>query len=100
MGIYIETGSSFDKAAFLQDNYGAKVVSVKEASEAINNNSVAVVCVKSNPNFEAAGFCYNKNEFDAFNWKYDDRPTKWLIMRRDIVEMLTNFSIGQKNESL
>ena len=38
-----------------------------------------LVCVVENGLFDAAGFCYNENEFKAFNDPSDPRPKRWII---------------------
>jgi hypothetical protein len=38
-----------------------------------------LVCVVDNGFFEAAGYCFNENEFEAFNSPSDPRPKIWLV---------------------
>ncbi len=38
-----------------------------------------LVCVVENGLFDAAGYCFSKEEFEQFNNPNDDRPKTWLI---------------------
>ena len=91
MGYYIETGKLFDKARDIAKVHGAKFVSRDDAKNSLSDKSLAVVCVKTNHLFDAAGFCYDEGEFEAFNQPTDYRETKWLTMDREKCKKLTGF---------
>lgn len=38
-----------------------------------------LVCVVDNGPFAAAGYCYDKREFEDFSYPGDIRPKQWLI---------------------
>ena len=38
-----------------------------------------LVCVVRNPMFDAAGYCYDKDEFNAWTDPEDPRPKIWLV---------------------
>ena len=38
-----------------------------------------LICIVENPMFEAAGYCYNAQEFDAFTDPNDHRKKRWVI---------------------
>lgn len=38
-----------------------------------------LVCVVENPMFDAAGYCYDQDEFNAFNDPRDYRRKTWLV---------------------
>lgn len=90
MGMYIETDSSRNKAAFLLNKHNAEVMQtpafLNEASGKIT------VCVIDNGPFEAAGICTHKREFEAFNQPYDDRDKIWLAVPRDEVFKLNPYA--------
>ena len=88
MGRYIQ-GSPFGKAEFLKKEHGAKQVSQQEAEQAVLDGE-GVVCVVDNGRFEAAGYVYDENEYNAFSCPGDFRPKTWLVMSKDIVEKLAN----------
>lgn len=60
------------KAEFLVKNANAVKVSGKEFCENL-------VCVVDNRLFEAAGYCFSKEEFEAFKYP-DGRSKQWLIV--------------------
>lgn len=92
MGFYLETPRHKDKAEQLIKMYDAREVKMEEALDAIYDNKHAVICVIRNPNFDAAAFCYNLDEFRRFNYVSDDRPRRWLIIEdRDMVDELSGY---------
>jgi uncharacterized protein YecE (DUF72 family) len=79
MGYYLETPENFNKANFLCEEYNGQIISVEEAESLVNDpDSVAVVCVVNNGFFEAAAYCYNAKEFEAFTIPEDARPKTWI----------------------
>lgn len=78
MGKYINTinGVSLPavgKAEVLKANGAQEIEQPKEFQENL-------VCVVNNGFFEAAGYCFNENEFKNFTLPTDYRPKTWLIV--------------------
>lgn len=93
MGFYIKTGSATNKARdILTHVKGSREVSMAEARDYIYDADLAVVCVVDNRIFEAAGFCYNLNEYKAFLLRPNDlRPRRWLLVPREDVNRSARF---------
>lgn len=68
--------------------YGAEIVN-KPTSFSTVPTDKAIVCVVNNSIFEAAAFCYDADEFEAFGRSDDYRPKTWLIMDRQMAKDLT-----------
>lgn len=99
MGFYLETPRMKNKAEQLVKMYNAREVRMEDALDALFENKGAVICVIRNPNFDAAAFCYNLQEFRRFNYVDDDRPRKWLIIDdRDMVDELTGYKIEREKQ--
>lgn len=90
MGYYIETDAINGKAQYLVKNYGGKLVTRQEflAADVKENGLIIVV---NNGYFEAAGFCFNDGERQAFTDLSDDRPKQYVIMNRSLAEKLTGY---------
>lgn len=92
MGFYIQTTQNKNKARIIADNEpSARIVTLTEAARAIDDPDLGVIVVVDNGPFEAAGFCYNKDEFTAFTRRDDLRPRRYVIMDRARAEELTGF---------
>lgn len=92
MGYYIETGTVKNKAALIQETYGAIQITQQEAEFFVNEHEGAVICVVDNGPFEAAAFCHNGDAFRAFSNPTDARPKTWLLVDdRGAIERATNF---------
>lgn len=93
MGYYLETPVDTGKAAYLCEHYGAVMVEPVEPSALPPDR--ALVCVVANPagGFEAAGYCHNDSEFEAFA-RRDARKREWLLMDRATVERLSQYPDG------
>lgn len=91
MGYYLQTPETHGKAEYIIKVHGAKRVSQEEAAAAMTDPDVAVVAVKDNGMFEAAGFAYDQREWEAFTLPDDPRPTIFLTMGRALAERETNF---------
>jgi hypothetical protein len=50
----------------------------------------ALVCVVENSVFDAAGFCYDEREFEAFTAP-TLRKRNWLLMEKDLIYKLTDY---------
>lgn len=92
MGYYVETGTAKNKAAIIEETYGALQITQQEAEFFVNEREGAVICVVNNGPFEAAAFCHNSDEFHIFNDPQDHRPKTWLLVNdRGAIERATNF---------
>lgn len=90
MGYYIETPFPENKAEqiLLLDP------EAKEIPEPTSFDSVppdfAIICVVSNPRFDAAAYCYSPQELEEFK-RPDGRSKKWLMMPRQKAEELSGY---------
>jgi len=92
MGYYVETCDSSGKVQWLIDNHDAEIIDQLEAGVMVLAG-LGVVCVVTNPTFEAAGFCHCIEEFDRFT-NFDDRRRKvWLSMDRVKLEELCDIKV-------
>jgi hypothetical protein len=89
MGYYIQTPQNLNKASQLAKMYGATVVSCPESFESIPTDK-ALLCLVDNNLFEAVGFCYSKEEFEAFKIP-DGRRRTWMLMDLKKAKELTGF---------
>ncbi|MDD5649012.1 MAG: hypothetical protein PHF86_01100 [Candidatus Nanoarchaeia archaeon] len=76
MGYYInETtkGETLDPQGKIKDllEDGAKIVKAEFQPN--------LICVVDNGMFQAAGYCYSKEEFEEFNNQRDNRSKTWLV---------------------
>jgi len=90
MGYYIQ-GPTLGKAEAIIRQYNALQMSPEEALKALKAGS-GVVCVVENGMFDAAAFCYDEEEFDAFNDPHDLRPKTWLVMNLKKAKELSEFN--------
>lgn len=83
MGRYIQTGDAVkNKAAIICSEFDGEIITVEQAEELISDpESVAIVCVVDNGPFEAAGYCYDRSEFNEFSSPGDARPKTWIAIR-------------------
>ena len=93
MGYYIQTNSNTGKASIIAKEHGGVIVSYGEAKEAMKDATKGVIVVLNNGFFEAAGFAYNQEEFDAFT--SDMRPKHYVILDRHIVKTILPLYKGQ-----
>ncbi len=80
MGYYIQVPYNKNKARQLIEIYRAS--SIREPNKFTDvPKDMAILCVVDNGPFEAAGFCYNEEELEAFKpTRYDGRPRQWLML--------------------
>ncbi len=90
MGYYIETGLPPGKAAWLVKNHDAQIIARTEAREAFKDGK-GVICVVDNGPFEAAAYCFDESEIEAFAYPEDYRPKTWLTMDKEKAEELSGF---------
>lgn len=92
MGYYIETGKLHDKAHDIIAKHGGVLVDQGTARAMVADPDTAVVIVVDNGLFEAAGFAYDKQEFEAFTHVSDQRPKQFLLLKRSTAIALTGYS--------
>ena len=91
MGFYIEVPNKKGKAQQLADLYGAEILSTCPEEYWMHDSRQALICVVDNGPFEAAGLCYDDQEFQDFKHP-DDRPKTWLLMDRAKAWELSGFT--------
>ena len=89
MGYYIE-GPNKSKAEFIVSEYDGKIIPCPKEFNDIPKDK-GLICVVDNGPFEAAGYCYDEREFQAFSNPKDLRPKKWLMIDRKTVNSLTHY---------
>ena len=92
MGFYIETGSPLGKANALVEKFGAEVIPQPTSFSEVPEGKGLISVVNNQGMFEAAGYCYNEREFEAFTHPTDTRPKTWLLMDKDIAEKESGFA--------
>ena len=77
MGYYINKNAS---GVSLPATGKAKVLLADEGAKATDGRTFEpnLVCVVGNGPFDAAGYCYSQDEFDAFAEPQDTRKKTWL----------------------
>lgn len=92
MGYYIQVPHNQGKAQQLVAIHGAKIIE-RPINFADVPKDMAIICVVDNGPFEAAGFAYDEQEFEAFKSDFGrfQRPRTWLLMDRAEVCKLTGF---------
>lgn len=58
----------------------------------IGDNNYAVIVIIDNGSFEAAGYCYDRNEFDTFTDPTDMRPRRYVLMPHEDAKRLTGYA--------
>lgn len=94
MGYYIP-GPTFEKAKFIIDTYQGTMINVPPKAYHEIPDGKALIVVVDNGRFEAAGFCYDGREFEAWigDWRdgSDPRPMQFVLMDREKAEELSGF---------
>lgn len=90
MGFYLQTPSNLDKAEQLRQLHGATDVKTPVKPSELKDTDLALICVVKNGFFDAAAFCYNDSEYEAFN-EPDGRRKDWLLLPKEIVYKEANF---------
>ena len=92
MGYYIQTpGQNTGKAQYIIDNFGGVAIPQPLSFSEVPENK-GLVSVVGNPWFEAAAYCYDPGEFEAFTQPDDLRPKTWLLLDKSKAEELSGFS--------
>lgn len=101
MGFYVEVPEVFfGKADKIIKIFDARLVSQEQAEAFVADGVKAVICVVTNPNFEAAAFCYDSKEFNRFTYKGDPRPKAWLVTDdRELIENITGYKAAKEAET-
>ena len=93
MGYYIQTKSAYNKVSeicrMVPLAFKAKYSVAKQAME---DPDLGVIVVMDNGLFQAAGFAYSKEEFEAFTMPTDPRPKEFVIMGRKEAERLSGYT--------
>jgi hypothetical protein len=91
MGFYIKTpGHTSGKADLLVADHGATIIETPTNFDEAPEGK-GLVCVVVNPLFEAAGYCFDEREFEAFTATSDDRPKTWLTMDKALAGSLSGY---------
>lgn len=98
MGYYINPPDlrHHGKGEWLIENYDAVEINTEKALRVVESQdtSTGVICIVDNGAFEAAAFCFNRDEFDAFTQPNDNRPKRWLSMDLSLAEELSGYASG------
>ncbi len=89
MGFYIETYCNQGKADELVKRHGAVKIATPKSFNDIPVDK-GLICVVENGFFDAAGFCYDENEFKAFV-DPDGRRKHWLLMDKELAIKLSGY---------
>ena len=92
MGYYMQTSGTHGKAAAIADRFGAVIVSKDVAEAAMDDPTKGVIVVVNNGPFEAAGFAFDRNKWEAFTRSDDRRPRQFVILDRVIAERESGFT--------
>lgn len=89
MGRYIQTSGNHDKAQEIVDLHKAVRVTQNDARLIFDaGHDKAVIVVVDNGFFEAAGYAFDKREFEAFTLPHDHRHKEFLVMDKELAERL------------
>jgi hypothetical protein len=91
MGYYIETKHNKGKAGEIASTYNGKIVTQSQARLAMGDNSLGVIVVINNYIFEAAGFAFDMKEFEDFTLLNDLRSKTFVVIPRNIAEVVSGF---------
>lgn len=89
MGYYIE-GPTHGKARFIRETYDGEIPFHLVPPSQLPAGK-ALICVVDNGFFEAAGFCYDDGEYEAFRDPSDHRPKTWVVMDLEKAKELTGY---------
>jgi hypothetical protein len=96
MGFYIETYCNQGKADELVKRHGAIKIATPKSFNDIPSG-LALICVVENGFFDAAGYCYDESEFNAFV-SPDGRRKHWLLMDKGLAIKLSGYKNYQNQE--
>jgi hypothetical protein len=90
MGWYIQ-GPALGKAQFIVSEYDGKIIPCPKSFSEVPDGK-ALVCVVKNGPFDAAAYCFNDHEFEAFTYPCDCRPKTWLLVDKQKVHEVTGYA--------
>lgn len=88
MGFYIQGPNTGKTQDILAKHDAIPLDDMQQVADAFDAG-LGVVCVVDNGPFEAAAFCYSKDELCEFS--RSSKPKLWLAMDRELAETLTGF---------
>lgn len=91
MGYYIQTPCNKGKAENICEHHHEAFIIPKPISFDKVPANMGLICVVDNGRFEAAGYCYDKQEFEGFGRGDDPRPKTWLLMDKSKAELLSGY---------
>ena len=90
MGYYIETpGQNTGKAQRICNDHKDAFIIPQPISFSKVPDKMGLICVVENGLFDAAGYCYNEQEFLAFSDLDDPRRKTWILMDKVKAEKLS-----------
>lgn len=92
MGYYIECEKPLRKAEQIIAEHGGQLSTMFDYRAAMDDPTKGVVVVVNNGLFEAAGFCFDMEEFKAFTLSDDTRLKQFVIMDRQKAEELSGYA--------
>lgn len=97
MGYYAERQdrAAQDKAKGIAEENGGEIVVMIEALIALEAGR-GVFCIVHNGPFEAAGFVYDKSEWNKFHHHSDLRFRQYVVMDREKAEEISGFIQSQR----
>lgn len=88
MGFYIQTSCSHHKAEQIAKAYDGRVIQKPASFDEVPVDKALIVTMDNGP-FEAAGWAYNRREFEVFTDPTDWRTKRYvLIDRQKAVELV------------
>jgi len=91
MGYYVETpGHVHGKAFIIVKENNGKIIPAPYSYDGIPADKGLIVVV-DNGMFEAAGFCYNEEEFKVFTDPRDYRHKQYVLINREDAEILSGY---------
>ena len=98
MGYYIETPGYSNRAKWIAEHLEGRIVSHDEAISAILSPEIGVVVVLHNPYFEAAGFAFSFDEFNALTSV--DVIKDYVLLDRRTAELCSGYAHPEKKEEV
>lgn len=90
MGYYIQAPTNRNKAAYLVSTLGGQQLVSPPASFNDIPTGKALIVVVDNMAFEAAGLCYNADEFEVFTGP-DRRPRQYVLLDKAVAYELSGY---------
>lgn len=87
MGYYIQ-GPPYDKAEYICENFGGEEINPPKWKDIPEGKALIVVI--DNGFFEAAGYCYSEDEYNALA-EPDGRYRWYVLMDKEMAEKLSGY---------